>query len=195
MRILTLIACILIATTALADDFSVQGYAQSDDSWRLSLGYHRPSIKANWYRQSNAKGLSDGYDVTATTKVKSFEVQYKQIHQSQNSLDTQEIATMGTLRGVGLGVARAWRGNFDEPTWAAKAKYALKWGIFGANADWLSNFKNRRDSSFSSRLKLPAYKAERVTLNFTVSGKYQWSKAKQKIKEWWSMECGILLEI
>lgn len=198
MGFLGMIAFVSFAPRVFGADVSLQGYIQPDDVWRMKVGYHGPvperestKLAFDWFRQDKGKNITDGWDLSLKDKVWLFESEYKQAHNSEKKLDTQELSGVATLRGVGLGAAYSWQGKWEDPKLMAKAKYSLDYKAISLALDWTSNFKDRRGWSVSPRIKIPAWKF----LSFTLSGKYQENVNKGVKKDPWQVDGGFAIDI
>lgn len=195
---LGMMAFVCFAPRVFGADVSFQGYIQPDDVWRVKAGYHGAAPKqesakvvVDWWRQDKGKKISDGWDLSVKDRVWLFESEYKQIHNSEKKLDTQELSGVATVKGIGLGIAYSWEGKWEDPKLMAKAKYSVEYKAISLTLDWTSNFKDRRGWSASPRIKIPAWKF----LSFTLSGKYQENVNNGVKKEWWQVDGGFALDI
>lgn len=182
---------IFSAFPVFAETVTLAGNWVWEDSWRFSTGVQSEFLTADWFRTEKAGIISDGYDVTACHKIWFSEVQYKQIHRSEKAIDTQELALMASVNGLGVGVASSWLGSFEARKTLAKVKYELDLFAFNVQVDWSSNFKDRRAWSASPRISIPA----RWNLSLIAKGKYGQTKTDGEIKEWASAEVGIALDL
>jgi len=188
---------VMLASRVFGADLSLQGYVQPDDVWRIKAGYRgtvpeRESMKLtfDWFRQDKGEKITDGWDLSLKDKVWFFESEYKQVHNSEKDLDTQELSAVATLKGVGIGTAYSWE-KWEDPKLMAKAKYSMEYKAISMALDWTSNFKDRRGWSASPRIKIPAWKF----LSFALSGKYQENVNNGVKKEWWQVDGGFALDI
>lgn len=192
MKTVVCFLCLFVLATSIeARDLTFQGFIQPEQ-WRFALGAHSESFKLDWFRQEANGKLSDGYDLVATEQFGLLKTQYKQSHKSAKKLDVMEASVMGTLRGVGIGVARTWfERNFQDPNWMAKANYTLDKKRFALAFDYSNNFKDRRMWSVAPRLKIPAWRF----VSLTLSGKYEKVKKGSEVKEWPSAQMGLAIDL
>lgn len=190
MRTMLIVVMMMAASVAAADDFSLSGYVQPEANWRFSAGYHSDALRCDWHRQAKDGVIADGYDVTATHQIGFVQTRYRQAHRSEQDVDTQEAAILGTVYGIGAGVARSWE-RFEDPRWMAKAKYALTYRAVTVDLDWSSNFDDRRELSAAWRIQIPAYKF----VSFMMSGNVVRGESGGAERRWWNTEFGIAVDL